>query len=225
MYNRDLLVKKIEDMFDDLKVKANEIISVNSNFDIASKKIIEIVSSETVTRSKTLITDMYSEMSRYTLGTEAFVNPEMQSKFFEANIRGDVLSKYNFEIDSLNIKKESLDFKEASRLYYSIAASAGTITLAGVLKFTLSNKQNVPLVMIIAGAVAVFCISYLKIMPEKNKAAFIKAVDIFLDDTMREFLKWFDEIEAYYDKRVGELVSPELKGYNVHIRLDTISKK
>ena len=212
MYNRNLLIKKIEDMFAELKVNANEIISINSNFTIASNKIIEIVSSETVTRSKTLITDMYSEMSQYTLSTEVFIDPEMQSKFYEANIRGDVLSKYNFEIDSLNIKKEGLDFKEVSRLYYSIVASAGTITLGGILKFTLSNKQSVPFIMIIAGAVAVFCISYLKIMPERNKNAFIEAIYIFLDDTMKEFLKWFDDIEAYYERRVEELVSPDLKG-------------
>ena len=207
MYNKELLNEKIKDMFKDMKIKSNELIDVDIDFSITSKNIMDTVSSEIVTRSKTLIIDMYAELSKHTLNTEEFREPERKSKFYEANIRGEILNKYNFDVGTISSFETGIKFEEVNKLYASIATSTGTMAVGGVLKYVLTSKINIPLVVIIAGAVATFCTSYFKSVPDRNKLTFKKAIEVFLDETEYEFIQWFDEIEIYYKEKVDELVA------------------
>ncbi|WP_341302433.1 hypothetical protein MHB44_08815 [Lysinibacillus sp. FSL H8-0500] len=212
MYNKQVLTGKVDDMFEDLKKQSYEIIAVHSNFSDASKIIVDTVSSEVVMRSKTLITDMYAQMSKNTMSSNIFDDAERRSQFYEANIRRDILSKYQFDIATINAFQSGIQYKELHCLYSSLAVVAGTTAIGGVLKYALATTVKVPIVAIIAGAVVAFCITYLKIIPNKNKANFRKATEDFLYELKKEFIKWFDEIEVYYNDRIQGLVSTFKEG-------------
>lgn len=204
MHNKDLTISKVETMFKDFRKQAEKIINESINYDNASKRIVEIVSSETGIRSKTLFTDMYAEMSKDTLKSEDFKDPERQFEFYEANIRGEVISTFQFSAVS---KTGGIDFKEANKLHYSIAAGTGTAVAGGVARYALGSVFIIPVSAIIASSLAVFFLTYKKTVPEKNDAAFKKAVEKFLEDTMNALIQWFDKVEEYYNKRVADLVS------------------
>ena len=174
--------------------------------------IIDTVSSELVMRSKTLITDMYAQMSNNTLSSTMFDDPERKSQFYEANIRREIISKYQFDITTVNAFKNGIQYKELHRLYSSLAVSAGTTAVGGILKYVLTTTVNVPIVVIIAGAVAAFCVSYFKIIPSQNKVKFDGAVEDFLSELKKEFIVWFDEIEIYYNERIQGLVNTFKEG-------------
>jgi hypothetical protein len=212
MCNKQVLIEKVNEMFEELKVQSYEIIAVHSDFTDASKMIIDTVSSELVMRSKTLITDMYAQMSNNTLSSTMFDDPERKSQFYEANIRREIISKYQFDITTVNAFKNGIQYKELHRLYSSLAVSAGTTAVGGILKYVLTTTVNVPIVVIIAGAVAAFCVSYFKIIPSQNKVKFDGAVEDFLSELKKEFIVWFDEIEIYYNERIQGLVNTFKEG-------------
>ena len=212
MYNKQVLVRKVNEMFEDLKKQSYEIIAIQSDFSIDSKMIIDMVSSEIVMRSKTLITDMYAQMSESTLSSTMFDNAERMSQFYEANIRREILSKYQFDVTTINAFKNGIQYKELQRLYSSLTVSAGTTAVVGILKYALTTTVNVPIVVIIAGAVAAFCVSYFKVIPSQNKVKFYKAVEDFLSELKKEFIVWFDEIEIYYNECIQGLVNTFKEG-------------
>ena len=207
MYNKKDLIRKIDEMFEDLKRQSYEVISIHSDFSAASRMIIDMVSSEITMRSKTLITDMYAKMSESTLSSTMFNNAEKKSKFYEANIRREILSKYQFDVKSVNAFKNGIQYEELHRLYSSLAVSAGTAAVGGILKYLLAATVNIPMVVIIAGAAAAFCVSYLKVIPNQKKVKFREAVYSFLSELREEFIMWFDEIEKYYNDRIKDLVN------------------
>ncbi|RDU38672.1 hypothetical protein DRW41_03685 [Neobacillus piezotolerans] len=205
MYNKEILVGKIEDMFKELRIQSSEIIAIHSDATTASKMIVDAVSSETTIRSKTLLTDMYACLSEKTLSSPSFSDAERKSLFYGANIRGQILSKYQFDITTINAFQNGLKYKEFDQLYSSLAVAAGTAAIGGILKYVLVNAINIPIVVIIAGAVTAFCISFFKGIPLLNKTAFRKAIDEFLTETKNEFILWFDEIEGYYNKCIDKI--------------------
>lgn len=206
-YSKQMLNNKIDDMFIDLRKQSNKIIAIHSDMSLASKMIVDAVSSETVVRSQTLFTDMYKEMSERTLSLSTFDDPERVSRFYEANIRGDILAKCKFDVTNLKAVQHGVQYKEIDRLYLSLAAAAGTTAVGGVLRYVLSNSVNIPIVVIIAGAAAAFFGSYFKGAPTINKKAFSKATEEFLYKSKEEFIMWFDEVERYYYKRLEDLVN------------------
>ena len=206
MYNKQVIIHKVDEMFENLKERSQEIISINSDLSTASKAIVKMVSSEISIRSQTLFTDMYAEMSEKTLSTSIFDDPERQSRFYEANIRGDILSKYKLDITSISAVQTGINYNEVNRLYLSTAAAAGTAAIGGVLKYVLSAGKTVSIALIIAGAVAAFSISYFKGAPHLTKVSFQKGLEEFLSDTKNEFILWFDEVERYYHEQINNLI-------------------
>ena len=204
MYNKNLIISKIEIMFRNLREQAEKIINESIDYDNASKRIAEIVFFETGIRSKTLFTDMYAEMSNETLNSDDFKDTARKIKFYEANIRGEIISTFRFSTDLITT---GIDFKEANKLHYSIATGTGTAVVAGVLRNALGAVFIIPVSAIVASTLAVFFLTYKKIIPEKNDVAFKKAVEKFLNDTMHALIQWFDKVEEYYNKRVAELIS------------------
>ena len=147
-----------------------------------------------------LITDLYSEMSKKTLSSKEFEDIERVSKFYETDIKKEILEKYKFKVTN------KIDYKEANKLYTSLGMAAGTMAIGGILKYVLQNNINIPFIVIICGAVMAFGASYF-LKPSANKRNLEKAVDEFLDKTKKEFIAWFHEIEKYYNKRVKDIIN------------------
>lgn len=197
MYN---INKNIDNIFSDLKKESYEVFNLSSNIDIISKKIIDKISLDLTIKSKMLITDLYSEMSRKTLLSKEFGDIERMSKFYETDIKKEILEKYKFQVTN------KIDYKEANKLYTSLGMAAGTMAIGGILKYVLQNNINIPFIVIICGAVMAFGVTYF-LKPSVNKKNLEKAVDEFLDKTKKEFIAWFDEIEKYYNKRVKDIIN------------------
>ena len=63
MYN---INKNIDNIFSDLKKESYKLFNLSSNIDSVSKKIADKISLDLTVKSKILITDLYSEMSKKT---------------------------------------------------------------------------------------------------------------------------------------------------------------
>ncbi|WP_282937685.1 hypothetical protein [Paenibacillus sp. RC67] len=197
----EILKPKIDKMFQDLRARVSEIISYSEDVHQAGQKIAIAVASETATRSKTMLSDMYAYLSKQVLQSADFSDVTRKNKFYEANLRKELFDKYSFE--SLG----TLDFKEVNRVYASLADSAGTVALGGILIVALSPASlAIPIAIVVAASVAAFCASYYKVTPNINKGNFDKAIDKYLSDTKRDFTKWFDEIERYFGSCVDNLI-------------------
>jgi hypothetical protein len=197
MYN---INKNIDNIFSDLKKESYKLFNLSSNIDSVSKKIADKISLDLTVKSKMLITDLYSEMSKKTLLSEEFEDIERKSKFYETDIKKEILEKYKFKVTN------KIDYKEANKLYTSLGMAAGTMALGGILKYVLQNHINIPFIVIICGAIVAFGVTYFS-KPSADKRNLEKAVDEFLDKTKKEFIAWFDEIEKYYNKRVKDIIN------------------
>ena len=197
MYNKE---KDIDEIFLDLKKESYEVFNLSSNIDIINKKIIDKISLDLTIKSKMLIIDLYSEMSKRTLASKEFEDIERKSKFYETNIKKEIFEKYKFQVTN------KIDYKEANKLYTSLGISAGTMAIGGILKYVLQNNINIPFIVIICGAIMAFGVTYFS-KPSADKRNLEKAVDEFLDKTKKEFIAWFDEIEKYYNKRVKDIIN------------------
>ena len=197
MYN---INKNIDNIFSDLKKESYKLFNLNSNIDSVSKKIADKISLDLTVKSKMLITDLYSEMSKKTLLSKDFEDIERKSKFYETDIKKEILEKYKFKITN------KIDYKEANKLYTSLGMAAGTMALGGIFKYVLQNHINIPFIVIICGAIVAFGVTYFS-KPSADKRNLEKAVNEFLDKTKKEFIAWFDEIEKYYNKRVKDIIN------------------
>lgn len=73
--------------------RTNKRFNNTPNTSAISNDIVRMVSSELIVRSKTLITDMYSEMSKETLSKSEFVDPEYKEHVLSTNLRSELLDK------------------------------------------------------------------------------------------------------------------------------------
>ena len=192
--------KSIDNIFSDLKKESYKLFNLNSNIDSVSKKIADKISLDLTVKSKMLITDLYSEMSKKTLLSKDFEDIERKSKFYETDIKKEILEKYKFKVTN------KIDYKEANKLYTSLGMAAGTMALGGIFKYVLQNHINIPFIVIICGAIVAFGVTYFS-KPSADKRNLEKAVNEFLDKTKKEFIAWFDEIEKYYNKRVKDIIN------------------
>ena len=135
MYN---INKNIDNIFSDLKKESYKLFNLSSNIDSVSKKIADKISLDLTVKSKMLITDLYSEMSKKTLLSEEFEDIERKSKFYETDIKKEILEKYKFKVTN------KIDYKEANKLYTSLGMAAGTMALGGIFKYVLQNHINIP---------------------------------------------------------------------------------
>lgn len=205
-YDKTMLISKIEELFNKLKGRSIELLVAFPDTNQASKMIVELVSSETNIRSKTILTDVYDQMSREVLASSDFSDSARKNRFYDMNLRSEIIEKYRFDITSLNSFQGGIPFKEINVMYASIAAAAGTTALGGILKYALINTIDIPIVFVVAGALLVFCGAYFKSVPNRNKVAFEHALNSFFMEAKQGFIAWFDEIERYFNKRVDELI-------------------
>lgn len=206
MYNNDMKIE-VHDMFEELREKATEIAETSNTFKIASQRITNIVSSRVAAESEGYIIDMYTLLVDMIKEDDYFKDPVQLNSFYRLNLRNDLNKKYNFEVKSLDTYKKGIEFTEINNLYVTASAAAITLTVGGVLKYAISGLINIPFVLIIAGAVAVACATYAKIVPNRNKRKFQLVIKKFLNNMENEILDWLVEVESYFNSRVRTLYS------------------
>lgn len=198
----------IEDLFVELSDEVDRIIQSSTTSDIATKQIMDCVSSKITASAKSYMATMYSTLSRETLKESVFEDDANANKFYDLNLRQKISEKYDFSIDRLDSYSKGLNFTEINRLYTSAAVAAGSTAVGGILLGVLSGMVHIPMVVIIAGAVLAgiggSAYTYVKYVPERNKQNYIATVHTFVNSLKSEMLNWVDSVLAYYDQQVDE---------------------
>ena len=199
MYS-ETLTPRINQMFDDLQIQVTNIVKTQNNMKDAGNNIALAVASETTAKGKTMLNDMFAYLSDKLLESPDFSVVTRQNRFYELNLRNEILDKYVFETES------KIDIPESSKVVNSLIASAGTAAIGGILVFALSPASPVvPVAVVVAASISAFCLSYQVIEPNRSKAKFTVAINTYLDEIRKQYLAWFDEVERFFNKRVNEL--------------------
>lgn len=203
MYNSELK-KEIHIMFQELSVKAKEIVDTSRTSQMATERISEAVASRVTAESEGYIVDMYTCLVAKIKADEYFKDPEHLNAFYRLNLREKLNDRYHFEVESLDAYKKGIEFEEVNKLYAAAGATAGTLAVGGILKFAISGLIHIPVAVIIAGAVIAGVAAYFSV-PEKNKKMYKCAVSKYLNDMENEILEWLTEVESYFDSQVRSL--------------------
>lgn len=199
----------IKELFEEMNEEVADIVSTSPSSTIATQTIMEYVSNKIAASSEGYMVDLYSELSKKTLSEEIFKDPANANKFYELNLRKKISDAYQFDVQSLDTYKDGVDFKEINRVYATAGAAVGSAAVGCILLGALSGVVDIPLVVIIAGAVLAGIagggVTYAKVVPEKNRFAFSKAVVAFMMELEVELLNWVDEVIKFYNQKVEEL--------------------
>ena len=199
----------IKELFVEMNAEVADIVSNSPSSTIATHSIMECVSSKIAAASEGYMVDLYSELSRKTLSEEIFKDPANANKFYELNMRQKISDAYQFDVQSLDAYSTGVDFKEINRVYATAGVAVGSAAVGGILLGVLSGVVDIPMVVIIAGAILAGItgggVTYAKIVPEKNRAAFSNAVKTFMQELETELANWVDEVIKFYNQKVAEL--------------------
>ena len=198
---------KVEKMFSELQSKVKRIIAETDSSKDAVNKILQLVSTETASRSKSILSDMLFDLNDDLMKTSFFSDISRQNKFMEKNLRQEILNNYQF---ATNI---SLDYDEATRIANSLKLGGGVLVIGGIGSIgvvlikglSLSSLVPIPISIIVAAALGTALVNYFAIEPNKSKMMFEKKVNDYLSEAQQQFLNWFDEVENYFNKRVEEI--------------------
>ena len=196
----------IKELFRELNTEVTNLVETIPDTDMATQHIMETVSGRVTAATEGYVFDLYSLLSKETLKEEIFQDAANANKFYELNLKKQIADAYQFNSQSYNT---SLDFKEINRTYATAAAAVGTATAGGILLGILHGVVHIPFAVVIAGAVLAGIgggsVTYMKIVPEKNKKSFQTAVNQFMEDLEQELLNWVDDIINFYNQKVAEL--------------------
>src|SRR5699024_624916 len=101
MYNSELK-KEIHIMFQELSVKAKEIVDTSRTSQMATERISEAVASRVTAESEGYIVDMYTCLVAKIKADEYFKDPEHLNAFYRLNLREKLNDRYHFEVESLD---------------------------------------------------------------------------------------------------------------------------
>lgn len=200
LYNNELK-NEVHKMFSELVEKAKEITETSRTAQIATKRISDMVSLRVSTESKGYIIDMYTSLVSRVKEDQFFKDSEHLNAFYRLNLRDKLNNKYHFDVKSSDTYKKEIEFKEINRFYATAGATVGTLSVGGILNFVISGLINIPIAIIIAGAVVAGVGTYYKV-PEKNKKEYNRAVRKYLHDMENEILDWLIDVENYFDSQV-----------------------
>ncbi len=199
----------IKELFEELNMAVMNIVETIPDTDVATQHIMETVSGRVTAATEGYVFDLYSLLSKETLKEEIFQDAANANRFYELNLRKQIAEAYQFNIQSLKACSTSLDFKEINRTYATAAATAGTAAAGGILLGILHGLVHIPFAVVIAGAVLAGIgggsVTYMKIVPEKNKEVFQTAVNRFMEGLEQELLNWVDDVINFYGQKVEEL--------------------
>ena len=199
----------IKELFEELNTEVTNIVETIPDTDMATQHIMETVSGRVTAATEGYVFDLYSLLSKETLKEEIFQDAANANRFYELNLKKQIAEAYQFNIQSLKTYSTSLDFKEINRTYATAAAAVGTAAAGGILLGILHGLVHIPFAVVIAGAVLAGIgggsVTYMKIVPEKNKEGFQTAVNRFMEDLEQELLNWVDDVVNFYNQKVAEL--------------------
>ena len=199
----------IKELFEELNTAVTNIVETIPDTDMATQHIMETVSGRVTAATEGYVFDLYSLLSKDTLKEEIFQDAANANRFYELNLKKQIADAYQFNIQSLEAYSMSLDFKEINRTYATAAAAVGTAAAGGILLGILHGLVHIPFAVVIAGAVLAGIgggsVTYMKIVPEKNKEGFQTAVNRFMEDLEQELLNWVDDVVNFYGQKVEEL--------------------
>lgn len=198
MYSKKINYK-IEKMFNDLRVEANELVSEMTSTSDTINRICQRVSSEMSSRSKTILSDMLFDLNDTLLENPYFTDISQQNKLLELNLRQEILNKYQFEANAI------VNYQEASSIIQAIKVGSGTLAIGVVLKAALSGLIIVPIGVLIMAAFGAAMVNYLVLEPNKNKKNLLQAIDKYFSEAQQQLLSWFDEVEHYFNRRIYEV--------------------
>ena len=198
---------KVGKMFDELRSRVNVIVAETGSINNAVNEIAQLVSSETTSRSKTILSDMLFELNDSIMETDFFSDIAKQNQFTELNLRQEILNKYQFSTNA------SVDYKEAAQIVQALKVGGCTLVVGGIAEIgvvlmaglSVSSLVPVPVSVLVIAAVGAALVDYLAVEPSRSKKSFAQAVDKYLVEAQQQFLNWFDEVENYYYKRIEEI--------------------
>lgn len=198
---------KVDTMFTDLREKVATIVAESSDSNEAVATVTKLVSSELSTRSKSILSDMLFDLSDNLMETEFFLDISKQNKFYEINLRQEILNKYQFAPST------TVNYQEASRKIQALKVGGATLLAGGVIEvgvvliagLSLSSLVPVPIGLLIIASIGAAVADYYAIEPARNKKALAAALDNYLVQAQKQFLGWFDEVEVFFNKRVEEI--------------------
>ena len=190
---------KINKMFSELNNKALKISENSTTLKITTNRINDLVLSEISTRSKTMMSEMYTVLSKEVL--DSLDNTSQRNNFYEANLRQELFDKY-----SSKIPNKRINITEYNRLKLSMIISSIVMILGFLFVFILSPKSIlIPNILILVLSIGVFYVLYFKVIKEINKRKSSTAINNYMKQIKSEYIKWLNEVELYFNKRVIEL--------------------
>ncbi len=199
----------ISELFAEMNEDVDEIIQNAPTTEAATAEVMHYVSSTLTAAAESYLVDLYSALSKQTLKEDLFKDPANANRFYELNLRQQISESYQLDIQGLEAYRKGVDFTAIKDGYTTAAAAAGSAAVGGILLKMLSGIIHVPLVVVIAGAL--LCgvvgggIAHCKVVPEKNKEEFSRAVHAFMRDLEQDMLRWVDAIGTFYNEKVEAL--------------------
>lgn len=213
MYS-ETLEPKIEVMFENLRKKVSSVVIESLTSNEAITDATKLVSSELTTRSRSILSDMLFDLSRKLLDTDFFATPARKNKFYEINLRQEILNKFQFT------PSITINYQEESRTVQALKIGGATLTVGGVAelgyalisslslssaKVAFSRLVPIPVCVLVVCSLGAALVDYFVIAPKKNKKTLDQALDRYLNATKEQFVNWFDEVEKYFNMRIEEI--------------------
>lgn len=203
LYNIEL-EKQVHTLFEELKVRSNEIISEKRMCTDTTEKIMKLVSNKILASSESYMVDVYAFFVEKIKNEEFFKNPENLNAFYRLNLRDKLNKMYRFNIQNSNVYKKKIEYKDISLLRTTVSLTVGALVMGEILKFALSKSIDISQVVVIEGAVVVALSSYFMISV-RNRSEYKKAIHKFLNDLENDVFEWLYNVEFYIDKQVKTL--------------------
>lgn len=198
---------KINAMFENLRNKVADIVAVSSSSSEAVENVTRVIGSELAIRSKSLMSDMLFDLTDDLMETEFFADISRRNKFYERDIRQEILSKYEF------VPSTSVDYREASKVIQALKVGGTTFVVGGAVEvgvvltagLSLSSLVPIPISILIIASIGAALVDCYAIEPARSKKVLTQALDDYLVQAKKQFLGWFDEVEIFFNKRAEEI--------------------
>lgn len=198
----------VDKIFVDLRKKSEKIIEESTSVIEAKERIVQVVASETSSRSKSILSDMLFDLSDRIMESSYFNDVSVRNKFIEMNLRQEIMDKYQFS-------SEEIGYEEISRVKNAFYVGGVVLAIGGIGEIGYILKKGlefaslvpIPIGILFGAALGAALTDYLLVEPSRSKKRFKTAVVQYLEDTKEQFLRWFDEVEVYFNKRVEDFKS------------------
>lgn len=152
------------------------------------------ISSKITVKSKGIMSSLYTILSKETLEQEIFRKNANANAFYELDLRSKIYEKYNFD------SAYKIDFNGMSSQFIAGGTAVGTTSMGVALSLSLTQAIIIPIALIVGVGLYIIIKKH---VDNKNKREYITQ---YIRGLKCELLKWFDNIESYYNKEVNKLI-------------------